>query len=172
MKPERLGTVTLPSGIVVVVDTGLLKLWSGESRPRLPEGILSSEEQTAAANAASDFRIEGRDAVQAGRALGKQPLPTQLYDFLPAWEPAILKDFAELTLRAGDQVRLVHRAIPSMTLRFPWRSSQRRASATVVSFFAAARGRRPPVRRSLPGMALSGTARPRCRGGWPAPPGG
>src|SRR5690242_1393350 len=119
MKPERLGTVTLPSGIVVVVDTGLLKLWSGESRPRLPEGILSSEEQTAAANAASDFRIEGRDAVQAGRALGKQPLPTQLYDFLPAWEPAILKDFAELTLRAGDQVRLVHRAIPSMTLRFP-----------------------------------------------------
>ena len=110
MKAERLGTVTLPSGIVLVVDTGLLNLWSGECRPRLPDGILSSEEQTAEANAASDLRIEGRDAVQPGRALGKQPLPTQLYDILPAWEPA-------RTLRSSPFVQVIRRG--SCTGPFP-----------------------------------------------------
>jgi hypothetical protein len=55
---ETLGEVQLRSGKVLVVDTGLLNLWTHDGPPQLPAGVLPRE-QTEAANRRIDFRMEG-----------------------------------------------------------------------------------------------------------------
>ena len=66
---EELGTVTAPAGELVLIDFGLLRLWSDESEPALDSGDVG-EEVAVAANSAVDLEIRGDDPVAAGRATG------------------------------------------------------------------------------------------------------
>jgi hypothetical protein len=64
---EELGTVTAAAGELVLIDFGLLRLWSGESRPTLsPDDV--GEAVAAVANSAVDLELIGDDPVAAGRA--------------------------------------------------------------------------------------------------------
>src|SRR4051812_44575860 len=76
---ELLGEVTAPSGILLVLDMGLLNLWCHDRPPTMPEGVLG-EESAASANAAGDFRIEEPNAERAGRAYDRQWHPLYLFD--------------------------------------------------------------------------------------------
>jgi hypothetical protein len=64
---EELGTVTAPAGELVLIDFGLLPVWSGESEPALDPGYVG-ERVAARANSAVDFQILGEHAVAAGRS--------------------------------------------------------------------------------------------------------
>lgn len=64
---EELGTVTAPAGELVLIDFGLLHLWSGESQPDLDADDVG-EQVAATANSAVDLEIVGDDPVAAGRA--------------------------------------------------------------------------------------------------------
>ena len=79
---EQLGEVSAPSGTLVVVDTGLLNLWTHDRAPLLPDDILSPE-TTAKANAGLDFSIDGPDAEKAGKLFDRGWHPRFLYD-IPA----------------------------------------------------------------------------------------
>jgi hypothetical protein len=37
---EQIGMVTTRSGVLILIDTGYLKLWSHERTPEMPEGFL------------------------------------------------------------------------------------------------------------------------------------
>jgi hypothetical protein len=64
---EELGSVTAPTGELVLIDFGCLRLWSGESRPALdPDDV--GENVAAIANGAVDLEIVGDNPVAAGRA--------------------------------------------------------------------------------------------------------
>jgi hypothetical protein len=52
-----LGKVTAPSGVVMLIDFGLMALWTHDRPPLVPPGILSDEALKFANNAA-DFTIE------------------------------------------------------------------------------------------------------------------
>jgi hypothetical protein len=66
---EELGSVTTPTGELVLVDFGCLRMWSGESKPTLdPDDV--GEGVAAIANAAVDLEIVGDSPVAAGRATG------------------------------------------------------------------------------------------------------
>lgn len=77
---EELGFVTSRSGILVVIDTGYLKIWSHDQPPRLPDGILDSEAATKRANSFVDLMIVGHDAEQAGRMLAMSHHPLYVFD--------------------------------------------------------------------------------------------
>lgn len=66
---QSLGTVTAPSGALVLVDFGLLDLWSGDGAPRMPEWAAPPD-VVALANGAIDYEVEGRDALDAVRHFG------------------------------------------------------------------------------------------------------
>lgn len=64
---EELGSVTAPTGELVLIDFGCLRMWSGESKPTLdPDDV--GEGVAAIANAAVDLEIVGDSPVAAGRA--------------------------------------------------------------------------------------------------------
>ncbi|MGE0707861.1 MAG: hypothetical protein AB7N76_12870 [Planctomycetota bacterium] len=91
---ELLGEVTVPSGTLLVVDCGLLPLWSDDRPPLVPEGILDPDHM-AAANAGSDFELIGPDAERAGLAFGSQPDPRFLYDVPAGWEGKLTELFRQ-----------------------------------------------------------------------------
>jgi hypothetical protein len=62
---ELFGEVTAPSGVLVLVDAGLLGIWDG-SRDDVPETV--------------DFRLEGPDADEAGRRFNRSWQPRYWYD--------------------------------------------------------------------------------------------
>ncbi len=111
---ERLGQVTIPSGRLLVVDTGLLNLWCHDEAPLLPEGELSSPEATEAANRSQDFRIEGRDAARAAELFDRQPQRRWLFDIPPHGVATIERAFADLVRQHGLDARLVP-ASPRLT---------------------------------------------------------
>jgi hypothetical protein len=80
---EKLGFVTTNSGVLIVIDTGYLNLWSHEKSPVMPEGVLDSESATARANSFVDLRIVGSDAERAGRMLDMSWHPLYVYDQPP-----------------------------------------------------------------------------------------
>jgi hypothetical protein len=97
---EQLGFVTCPSGVLIVIDTGYLGIWSHNQPPILPDGILETEEATARANAFVDLRIVGTDAEQAGRMLGMSWHPLFIYD-QPSDHPELDKKLADLISTHG-----------------------------------------------------------------------
>lgn len=103
MSVERLGSVTIPSGRLMIVDTGLLNLWSHDRAPLLPE----YERIAAAANSAIDFRIEGPDAEAAGRAFDRQWNPRFVFDIPAHGVDAVKASFASIVKAAGLQASLV-----------------------------------------------------------------
>jgi hypothetical protein len=105
-EPELLGEVTAPSGIVVLVDMGLLGMWCHSTPPRLPE--WEADPQTvAAANGGADFRIVGPDAAAAGRAFNRQLHPRYLFDIPAHGVGPIQEQFAALVRERGLDARLV-----------------------------------------------------------------
>lgn len=67
---ELLGTVTAPSGVLLLVDGDVLGLWSHD---RVPGGVDGQ-------SATLDVRIDGPDAEAAGRAFDRQWHPRYLFD--------------------------------------------------------------------------------------------
>lgn len=65
---EDLGTVTTASGELLLIDFGLVNLWSGDSAPQLDARDVG-DELAETANQAVDLRIVGDDPVAAGRAV-------------------------------------------------------------------------------------------------------
>lgn len=103
---ETLGEVKLPSGRVLIVDTGLLELWRHDQPPTMPEGIMPPE-ATASVNGSQDFRIEGADAEQAGSLYGRQRHPRYLFD-IPQHVLAEAKaDFDAFVAQRGLDAKLV-----------------------------------------------------------------
>lgn len=80
---EQLGVVTTHSGVLVLIDTGYLKLWSHDRVPEMPTGVLSDEVATQRANSFVDLRIVGTDAERAGRLLDMSWNPFYVYDQPP-----------------------------------------------------------------------------------------
>ncbi len=78
--PVELGYVTSPSGMLVVVDCGLLNLWAHSAAPSLPEGTLDDPEAEIEANNAQDLFLEGPDARAAGLAYDRGCHPLFIYD--------------------------------------------------------------------------------------------
>lgn len=75
----ELGTVIAPSGSLLIIDAGLLGMWSHDRPPLLPEGI-APDDVTAKANQCVDTTIVGADADQVGRQLDRQWNPRFVYD--------------------------------------------------------------------------------------------
>jgi hypothetical protein len=97
---EKLGFVTCPSGVLIVIDTGYLGIWSHNQPPILLNGALETEEATAAANTFVDLRVVGPDAEKAGRMLNVSWHPLFIYD-QPLDHPELEKKFADLVSKNG-----------------------------------------------------------------------
>jgi hypothetical protein len=65
--PQKLGEITCPSGVLVVVDLGYMELWSGrnEPAPRLDE--IADPEDKAKAASRGDYFLAGKDAAEVAR---------------------------------------------------------------------------------------------------------
>jgi hypothetical protein len=94
---EQLGVVTTRSGMLIVIDTGYLNLWSHDQRPVMPEGSLGTEAAIERANSFVDLRIVGSDAERAGRLLDMSWHPLYVYDQPP--------DHLELEGKLSELVR-------------------------------------------------------------------
>ncbi len=70
-RPEVLGRITVPSGVIVAIDMGLLALWSHDRPPLVPEGAFEPDLRERA-NGAVDLRIAGPDWARAVRAFDRQ----------------------------------------------------------------------------------------------------
>ncbi len=75
----ELGTVIAPSGKLLIIDAGLLGMWSHDGAPLLSEGILP-DDVTTRANECVDATIVGADAEKVGRELDRQWNPRFIYD--------------------------------------------------------------------------------------------
>lgn len=101
---EQLGIVTTRSGVLIVIDTGYLNLWSHDRKPAMPDGVLSTEEATARANSFVDLRIVGRDAERVGRMLDMSWHPRYVYDQSPDHEE-LQNKLDQLTRKTGLDAR-------------------------------------------------------------------
>jgi len=81
---EELGFVTTRSGVLIVIDTGYLNLWSHDRSPKMPPGVLRTEADTVRANSFVDLQIVGPDWQRAGAMLGMSWHPGYVYDQPPA----------------------------------------------------------------------------------------
>jgi hypothetical protein len=91
---------------VLVIDTGLLKFWCHDRPPRMPEGT-ESENVVALANSAVDFRVEGDDAEQAGRAFNREWDPRFLFDVAPNVVEKLRAAFNDCVRQHNLNARLV-----------------------------------------------------------------
>ncbi|WP_027343547.1 hypothetical protein [Hamadaea tsunoensis] len=101
----ELGRITCPSGELVLIDGGYLRLWSGD---RAPEA-----ERPADFPAAVDLEIVGPDAVMAARTFGRQT-GTMLFDIPVDRVAEITGSFAEHCAARGRDasLRLLDRQVP------------------------------------------------------------
>jgi hypothetical protein len=79
---ESLGVVTAPTGVLMIVDTGLLWLWCHDRTPHFPEW-RAAPEVVQSANSSIDYRIEGPDAAEVARIWAGPGQPLYLYDRPP-----------------------------------------------------------------------------------------
>jgi hypothetical protein len=80
--PTLLGSITCPSGRLVVADTSFLNWWSGDAPPVVDEAMLSPVDDPAlreSIRASADLAVAGPDAEPAARSFDRQP-GTWLYD--------------------------------------------------------------------------------------------
>ena len=113
---EGLGVVTCRSGVLIVIDTGYLNLWSHDRPPTMPEGVLDSEEATARANSFVDLRIVGPDVEQVGRLLDMSRHPLYVFDQPP--------DHPELQSKFEEMIR--HHKLDARLERMPQRIPHRK----------------------------------------------
>jgi hypothetical protein len=90
---ELLGQVTVPSGVLVLVDAGLLWIWDGSRPEQLPETL--------------DFRVEGPDAREAGRRFDRSWHPSYWYDVPRDRVDDARRQFAEFVAGEGLAAELV-----------------------------------------------------------------
>lgn len=103
---ERLGTITAPSGKVLLVDMGLLGLWSHDRRPYLEPGT-APDETVERANSQVDLAIVGPDAARAGVLFDRQPwTPTRLVDIPAHGVPKVQTSFEAVLREHGLDARL------------------------------------------------------------------
>lgn len=76
---HQLGEITAPSGTVILIDFGLMDLWTHDKPPLLNVKTLRPE-VVEAANQGCDFHIVGPDARIAGEKFKRQPNPFYIYD--------------------------------------------------------------------------------------------
>jgi len=83
-KPEPaivdLGSISCPSGELVLVDATYLNMWSGERSPGEINLHIEDEALAAGFAAAIDLDVDGPDAMEAVKAFGRQPWGPFLYD--------------------------------------------------------------------------------------------
>lgn len=102
---ELLGEITVPSGVLVVIDCGLLGMWRHDRAPDMPDGVLDPG-TTESVNAGTDFEVVGRDAEEAGRAFGRQWHPRFVYDVPRHAVEEMVERFAATAARAGLSAEL------------------------------------------------------------------
>lgn len=75
MMTDALGSITCPSGRLVIVDTGYLGLWSGDAPPVADDAVLAGIGDPALRDSirdAADLAVVGPDAEPAARSFGRQ----------------------------------------------------------------------------------------------------
>jgi hypothetical protein len=97
---EQLGEIDVPSGTLIVIDTGLLNLWCHDRPPSMEEGS-APDEVVKSANTSVDFRIEGKDAHRAGQQFDRQWHPGFLFDIPSHGLKKVEQTFAEYVRQAG-----------------------------------------------------------------------
>jgi hypothetical protein len=111
---HELGEITVPSGIVLLIDFGLMDLWTHDKPPLLHAHSLRPE-AVEDANNGCDFRIEGPDAKVAGEKFKRQPNPFYLYD-IPQHEISDIQqmfaEFVQTHALNAQLVRLPERICP------------------------------------------------------------
>ena len=65
---EPLGSASFPSGDLLLIDFGLLRMWCGDREPALPDGVASPGTVAWAARS-QDFEITGPDAAEVAARL-------------------------------------------------------------------------------------------------------
>lgn len=108
-KPQRelLGSVTAPSGTILLIDGGMLPFWSHDEPPAIEVGLIGDAEIEAAFNEAVDFRIAGPDAIAAGKAFAFQWHPELLYDIPPSHVAEVRQRFQSTVQEHGFDAYLV-----------------------------------------------------------------
>lgn len=96
----------MPSGIVMLVDFGLMDLWTHRLPPMIPMGILP-EAALASANGGADFFIDGAQAVEVGLKLGRQPHPCYIYDIPRHGVEDLKESFQKLIEEEGFEAELI-----------------------------------------------------------------
>ncbi len=76
---EPLGEATAPSGVLLLVDPGLLDFWRHDRPPLLPPGTLPSA-KLEEANTASDIEIVGDERRRLARVVDRQVHSRFIYD--------------------------------------------------------------------------------------------
>ncbi len=112
----------------MLVDFGLMDLWTHDDPPFLLPGILD-DDAVESANCGADFRIEGDDAVQAGRVFERQPHPLFIYDIPRHGIPEVREDFASVIEQSGFHAQLV---------QLPERMAPRQRAEHCLSHFCGA----------------------------------
>ena len=91
---------------MMLVDFGLMDLWTHDRPPMIPEGILK-EDALRSANDGADFFIDGLHALEVGRRLGRQPHPLFIYDIPRHGVQDIKESFQRLCDEEGLEAELI-----------------------------------------------------------------
>jgi hypothetical protein len=89
--PQKVGEITCPSGVLVIVDMGLMELWSGRREP-----VTVST---------ADYFVSGKDAAEVARLAGSSNF-TFLYDYDPQRIEGIAANVASLAKEHGLEARV------------------------------------------------------------------
>jgi hypothetical protein len=92
----QLGTVDLPSGVLLVLDPGMGRYWKHDEVPPAWKGGVEV-----------DFAITGRDAIAAGRAFDRQFDPEFVFDIPGQGIAPVTASFDELCKQHGYEAALV-----------------------------------------------------------------
>lgn len=98
-----LGSITCPSGILVVLDLGYLGLWSGSSEPQPHFNGSESAEIRAAMASMRDYQIVGPDAARLGEIADKVAICSfrYLYDIPESGRDAFFAGMDDIAAKNG-----------------------------------------------------------------------
>jgi hypothetical protein len=94
---EQLGSVSCPSGVLLILDGGLAWMWSHDRPPLLP----GFPDVVGATERARDLIVRGRDASAAGLAFDRSNNPLYIYDQPGDRLDALVLAFNELVSELG-----------------------------------------------------------------------
>ncbi len=97
---RSLGTMTVPSGTVIIVDAGTLEHWCHDHPPTVAEGS-GPDEFVQNANHAREFSIQGPDAERAGQLLNRSPDPRIVFDVTPDFEGQLRTELEQVRSKHG-----------------------------------------------------------------------